>query len=61
MRLAKDTLLVVAGIVLFPVLLLVFWAAMPVLAARRLYWLFTRPAPSTGTHSAGSSVNAAYG
>jgi len=27
-----------------------------VLLARRLYWLFTRQSPSTGTHSAGSSV-----
>ena len=61
MRYLKDALLVLAGIVLFPVLLLVFWAAMEVLLARRLYWLFTRQSPSTGTHSAGSSVSMGYG
>lgn len=61
MRFLKDALLVLAGIVLFPVLLLVFWAAMVVLLVRRLYWLFTRDAPSTGTHSAGSFVSEGYG
>jgi hypothetical protein len=61
MRYVKDALLVLAGVVLFPSLLLVFWVAMVVLLGRRLYWLFTRTRASTGTHAAEPAVRVAYG